>query len=123
MLFCHACCCLHDTWPSNKNHIMLSISEIINRDEQQKIGAEMLTCTQHKDAIPKFYCKTCEELICMKCVATVHTKPGHSCVAIHEIWRRQQDAVKSKCASINAMKLEGTKVWSVSYYIQSMIFS
>ena len=110
MLFCHACSSLHDIWPSNKNHIMLSISEIINHDEQQKIGAEALSCTQHKDAIPKFYCETCKELICMKCLASVHTKPGHTCVAIHEIFRKQQDAVKSKCATINAMKLEGTKV-------------
>ena len=122
MLFCHACCSLHDIWPANKNHIMLSLSEIINCDEQQEIEAETLRCAQHKDAIPKFYCETCEELICMKCMASVHTKPGHACVAIHEIWRRQQDAVKSKCETINAMKREGTKVGSVNYYIQSMIF-
>ena len=113
MLFCHACYSLHDTWPANRNHTMLSISETINRDEQQKIEAETLTCTRHEDAIPKFYCETCKELICMKCVASVHTKPGHTCVAIHEIFRKQQDAVKSKCATINAMKREGTKVGSI----------
>ena len=58
--------------------------------ERQEIGAKILSCTQHKDAIPKFYCETCNELICMKCVASVHTKPGHTCVAIHEIFRKQQ---------------------------------
>ena len=26
----------------------------------------------------------------MKCVASVHTKPCHTCVAIHEIFRKQQ---------------------------------
>ena len=116
MLYCHACYFLHDTWPPMQNHTMLSISEIINRDEQQEIGAETLSCTQHKDAIPKFYCETCEQLICMKCVASVHTKPGHTCVAIHEIFRKQQEAVKSKYATINAMKLEGTKV-GIWFYI------
>jgi hypothetical protein len=89
---------------------LLSISEIINRDEQQRIGAEALSCTQHKDTFPKFYCETCKELICMKCVASIHTKPGHTCVAIHEIYRKQQDDVKSKCATINAMLQEGNKV-------------
>ena len=113
MLFCHACCSSHDTWPANRNHRMLSISEIINCDEQQEIGAETLSCTQHKDAIPKFYCETCKELICMKCMASVHTKPGHTCVAIHEIFRKQQDAVNSKCATVKAMKREGTKVGSI----------
>ena len=110
MLFCHECYMIHEGFPPMQCHTMLSISEIINRDEQQEIGAETLSCTQHKDAIPKFYCETCKELIRMKCVASVHTKPGHTCVAIHEIFRRQQDAVKSKCATIDAMKLEGIKV-------------
>ena len=116
MLFCHECYMMHQRFPPMQNHIMLSISEVINRDEQQEIGAETLSCTQHKDAIPKFYCETCKELICMKCVASVHTKHGHTCVAIHEIFRKQQEAVKSKYATINAMKLQGTKV-STWFYI------
>ena len=115
MLFCHECYMTHQRFPPMQNHTMLSISEIINRDEQQEIGAETLSCTQHKDAIPKFYCETCNELICMKCVASVHTKPGHTCVAIHEIFRKQQEAVKSKYSTINAMKLEGTKVGTWLY--------
>ena len=115
MLLCHECYTCHEYWPPMQNHTMLSISEIINRDEQQEIGAETLSCTQHKDAIPKFYCETCKELICMKCVAFVHAKPGHTCVAIHEIFRKQQEAVKSKYATINAMKLEGTKVGTWFY--------
>ena len=119
MLLCHECYTIHECWPANKNHILLSISEIINRDEQQGIGAETLSCTQHKDAIPKFYCETCKELICMKCLATIHTKPGHTCVGIHEIFRKQKDAVKSKCATINAMKLEGTKV-GTQFYIRAI---
>ena len=113
MLFCHACYIIHEGFTPMQRHTMFSISEIINRDEQQGIGAETLSCTQHKDAIPKFYCETCEQLICMKCVASVHTKPGHTCVAIYEIFRKQQEAVKSKHATINAMKLEGNKVGAI----------
>ena len=94
MLYCHECYMTHESFPPLRSHTMLSISEKINRDEQQEIGAETLGCTQQKDSIPKFYCETCEVLICMKCVASVHTKPGHTCVAIHETFRKQQDAVK-----------------------------
>ena len=119
MLFCHECYIIHENFPPMRSHTMLSISEIINRDEQQEIGAETLSCTRHKDAIPKFYCETCKELICMKCMASVHTKPGHTCVAIHEIFRKQKDAVKSKCATINEMKLEGTKV-GTQFYIRAI---
>ena len=113
MLLCHECYMIHEYWPPMRSHTMLSISEIINHDEQQEIGAEALGCTQHKDAIPKFHCKTCNELICIKCVASVHTKPGHACVAIYEIFRKEQDAVKSKFEIVNALKLEGTKVGTV----------
>ena len=109
-ILCHTCFASHHSWQLMRSHIMLSISEIINHDKREEIGAETLSCTQHKDAIPKFYCKKCKELICMKCVASVHTKPGHTCIAIHEIFRKQQEAVKSKYATINAMKLQGTKV-------------
>ena len=111
MLLCHKCFGFHDTWPANRNHVLLSVSEVINCDyEQQQVGAEALSCTGHKDATPKFYCETCKELICMKCVASVHKRPGHTCVALHEIYQKQQDAVKTKSATINAMLLEGEKV-------------
>ena len=106
----HECLMLHDGWLVMQVHTMLSISEIINHDEQQRIEAEKLRCTRHEDAIPKFYCETCKELICMKCIASNHKKPGHTCVAILEIHRKQQEVVKTKCATINAMLLEGNKV-------------
>ena len=110
MLLCHKRLVKHERWPANINHILLSVSEIINRDEQQQVGAEALSCTGHKDATLKFYCETCKELICMKCVASIHTKPGHTCVALHEIYRKHQDAVKAKSATINDMLQEGEKV-------------
>ena len=117
MLLCHECYMAHESFPLLRSHIMLSISEIINRDEQQEVGAQTLSCTQHKDTIPKFYCETCMELICIKCVASVHIKPGHTCIGIHEIFRKQQDVMKSKCAAINAMKLEGTKVDTFTHFM------
>ena len=49
----------------------LFISEVIT--QQEEIRAKVLSCTRHKDAIPTFYCETCEELICMKCLTSVDT--------------------------------------------------
>ena len=110
MLFCHECYMVHEGFPPLQSHATLSISEIVNHQKQREIGAVRLSCTQHKDAIARFYCETCKDLICIKCMASVHTKPGHACIAIYEIFRKQQDAVRLKCATINAMKLEGTRV-------------
>lgn len=73
---------------------MLLISEISIRDEhqreQEEIGAETLSCTRH-------------------------SQESHTCVAINEIYRKQQEAAKSKRAAINAVLLEGTKVDTRSY--------
>ena len=110
LLLCQSCCGLHDKWPTHKNHILLSLDEIINRDEYKESGAENLSCTKHEDATPKFYCETCRKLICMKCVASFHKKPDHTCVAVHEIYRKQQDTVKTKCDTINAMLMQGKQV-------------
>ena len=63
MLFCHECYMIHERFKTPRNHTMLSISEIINCDERQEIGEETLSCTQHKDAIPKFYYEICKELM------------------------------------------------------------
>ncbi|XP_028392774.1 E3 ubiquitin-protein ligase TRIM33-like [Dendronephthya gigantea] len=109
MLLCHSCCAYHDKWPRNRSHVLLTLSEVFHHEEQQKIGAEALRCNGHKDSVSKFYCDTCKELICIKCVMTVHTKPGHAFVPIYEIFCKQQDAVKSKCATINAMLEEGNQ--------------
>ena len=110
LLLCQWCCGEHDKWPTHKNHILLSLDEIINRDEYKESGAENLSCTKHEDATPKFYCETCRKLICMKCVASFHKKPDHTCVAVHEIYRKQQDTVKTKCDTINAMLMQGKQV-------------
>ncbi|XP_028392604.1 E3 ubiquitin-protein ligase TRIM33-like [Dendronephthya gigantea] len=111
MIFCHTCHGFHDTWPANKSHNLLSLSEIINRDEQKQIVADTLRCTAtgHETAIPEFYCETCKELICIKCVASVHTKPGHTCIATHEIYVKQQEALRKKCATISEMLAEENK--------------
>ena len=112
MLFCHECHMMHERWPANKSHILLSLSEIISSDEQKQIGADTLRCSGHETSIPEFFCETCKELICIKCVASVHTNPGHTCIPIHEIYLKQQDAVKSKCATISEMLVKGNKVSS-----------
>ena len=110
MLLCHSCCGSHDKWPRNRSHVLLSLSEILHHKEQQQIGAETLRCTGHKDSVPKFYCETCRELICIKCLATTHAKPGDAFVPVYEIVCKQQDDVKSKCATINALLQEGNQV-------------
>ena len=110
MLYCHECYMQHESFPPLQSHTMQSISEIINPEEQQKTGVEKLNCAQHEDAIAKFYCVTCKEVICIKCMASVHTKPKHACLPINEIYRKKQEAVHAQRSMIDAMLEEGKKV-------------
>ena len=113
VLLCHECYMQHESWPQLQSHTIQSMSEIINPDKLQEIGAEKLNCARHEDAIAKFYCDTCKELVCMKCMASVHTKPEHACLPIHEIYHKQQETVHTKCATMSAMLEEGNKVSSM----------
>ena len=107
LLLCHTCYGLHEFWPANKDHTVLSLGEIMHRDEQDRMGANSLNCALHKDVVPKFYCETCKQLVCIKCVASTHPKSSHSCLPVHEIYLKQQEVLRSKCATINAMLVEG----------------
>ena len=53
-----------------------------------------------------------------------HKKTSNTCIAIHEIFRKQQDcqeSAKSKYATINAaMELDGTKV-GTWFYISTFV--
>ncbi|XP_071806022.1 tripartite motif-containing 13-like [Asterias amurensis] len=51
---------------------------------------ELTMCELHKEKM-KFYCSTCELLICRDCTVVDHPRPGHKCTNLDEAytWRQQ----------------------------------
>ena len=105
---CKTCSKLHDGWPLQKNHTVLSVEELGNPEYQVKMRRK-LYCMGHKDEILKYFCKTYKELCCIDCVVLNHTKPDHSCVAVNELPQKQRETLQSSCTTLDEKVSEGKK--------------
>ena len=106
MFMCKKCSEWHDSWPTHKNHNVLSVQELSNPESQVKMRRK-LYCAKHEDKILEYYCETCKELCCIDCVVLIHTKPNHSCVAMREIKKKQREALQSSCTTLDEKLAEG----------------
>ena len=108
MFMCRACSKLHDDWPLQKNHNVLSIEELSNPDSQVKMRRK-LYCLKHKDKILEYFCETCTQLCCIDCVVLNHAKQDHSCVAVNELAQKQRETLQSSCTTLDEKVSEGKK--------------
>ncbi len=106
MFMCKKCSELHDFWPGNKNHPVLSVEELSNPENRVKMRGK-LYCMKHEDEVLKIYCETCKELCCMQCVVLNHQKQNHSCVAVSEIAQNQKETLQSSCTTLDEKLSEG----------------
>ena len=108
MFMCKKCSGLHDFWPGNKNHNVLSVEELGNPESQGRMRRK-LYCLEHEDKILEYYCQTCKELCCIDCVVLNHTKPNHSCVALRKVAQKQKETLQSSCTTLDEKISEGKK--------------
>jgi tripartite motif-containing protein 2/3 len=106
IFLCKKCSGLHDSWPTHKNHNVLSVQELSNPESQVKMRSK-LYCTNHEDKILEYYCETCKELCCIDCVVLNHQKPNHSCVAMRKITEKQRETLQSSCTTLDEKLAEG----------------
>ena len=99
---------LHDVWPGNKNHHVLSVGELDIPESQAKMKSK-LYCNKHKDKIVEYYCETCKELSCIHCVVLNHQKQNHSCVEMSELGEKQRETLQSSCITLDEELSEGKK--------------
>ena len=96
-VLCKRCHIEHNT--EFQEHELQPLSAILERERMEKIGTHNMRCVLHNRVPPDFYCKTCEELICLRCISSkakinVHAKPDHICVGIHEVDYKLREALK-----------------------------
>ena len=102
-------------------HKVRPLSEMLDREQLAKIGTHLMRCVLHKNISPNFYCKTCEELICLRCISSkakilVHAKPDHVCVGVHEVDLDLREALKSASEAIDENLSEGKHALQVVEY-------
>ena len=108
MFMCKKCFESHNIWPSNKTHHVISVDDIGNPESEAKIRRK-LNCAKHEAEVLKYYCETCKELACIDCVVLNHQKSNHSCLAVSEIAKKETEALRSSCATLDEKVSEGKK--------------
>ncbi len=109
MFMCEKCSELHDFWPSNKIHKVISAQKVDNSESHEGNTKKKIHCTKHEDKVLEIYCETCKELCCIRCMFSIHTKQNHSCVEVNEIAQKQKETLQSSCAALDEKLSEGKK--------------
>ena len=63
IFMCEECLKAHENWPAFKSHSLLTIEELKKPENQSKITGPM-RCKNHITKKLKFYCESCQVLIC-----------------------------------------------------------
>ena len=108
MFMCKNCSELHNNWPANKKHNVLSVEELSNPKSEAKMRKKLL-CNKHEDQVLEIFCPTCNDLFCIKCMSSDHLKQNHSCVAVNEVAQKQKEILQSSCTTVDDKLSEGKK--------------
>ncbi|XP_038058536.1 tripartite motif-containing protein 45-like [Patiria miniata] len=79
---CQYCLKAHQRWAALRNHKIITL---LNRRDvpQTEMKTIIKNCGDHPSQKLCFYCTTCEQLICNKCLVSGHNAPMHTCVEVH----------------------------------------
>ena len=73
LFMCEKCLNPHNQYPGFKDHVVLTMQELSKLENQSKIKRNS-KCPEHPNKKLKYYCETCDELICRHCMDFDHDK-------------------------------------------------
>ena len=85
MGYCSNCIKKHEKNPIFKNHKVTSKSAAL--------VSEHALCRAHEGEQAKYFCRSCEQLICTMCIMNEHD--GHNVIEVDELFSQHQDDVKN----------------------------
>ena len=91
VFLCKGCIQAHNNYLANQNHSMLSMEELSKPENRSKIRGKS-RCREHDDEILKFFCETCDELICRDCKDDNHK--NHECSLLKKAAERKTEELK-----------------------------
>ncbi|XP_033637847.1 E3 ubiquitin-protein ligase TRIM56-like [Asterias rubens] len=113
---CQDCQKIHNGIPSTFGHEILSLEEIrkvvhgdLDNPTPHRLKAlkprnNTLECPKHPEVKSRFFCQTCEELICHDCMVIDHPPASHSYTSLDEAAPGKRESAKNKMARLK-MKL------------------
>ena len=91
---CSNCKRIHLQIIALSNHNVATLDDIRKGKATVKRPEESSTCQKHKAEINRFYCETCQVLICRDCTAVDHCKPRHQYIDSAEAYLKYNKAMK-----------------------------
>ena len=111
---CHACNDHHKRNKRYRDHAVVPLTELkSNKDAPIQAKIKIPLCEEHDEQL-KYYCETCEELVCMYCTVTKHN--GHNHDSVKQITTKHRNELKKITDPVEGM----IKNLSEPYNIEKM---
>lgn len=87
--FCETCLAAHQRLKANVEHKILDLKKLLLPNSSKEFHPAM-KCMKHQE-VCKFYCQTCDVLVCRDCTVLDHTQPKHAVADLKDISDRYRD--------------------------------
>ena len=98
---CHACNDHHKRNKRYRGHGVVPLTELkSNKDAPIQAKAKIPLCEEHDEQL-KYYCETCDELVCMYCTVTKHN--GHNHGSVKQMGTKHRNELKKITDPVEGM--------------------
>jgi Skp family chaperone for outer membrane proteins len=104
---CEECFKPHNDYPGFQDHLVLTMEELSKPENQSKIK-NISKCTQHPKKKLKYYCDTCNQLICRHCMDFDHDKQ-HKFLPLEQAAQNKRKDLKKNCEMLERTVRESNK--------------
>ena len=98
---CHACNDHHKRNKRYRGHGVVPLTELkSNKDAPIQAKVKIPLCEEHDEQL-KYYCETCDQLVCMYCIVTIHN--GHNHGSVKQMATKHRNELKKITDPVEGM--------------------
>ena len=111
LFMCETCIQSHNGYLGFKDHVVLTMEELSKPENQSKIK-KISKCPEHPKKKLKYYCETCDELICRHCMDFDHDKQ-HKFSPLEKAAQAKRKELKQNCEALERSVASGQQEMTV----------
>ena len=119
LFMCETCIQSHNGYLGFKDHVVLTMEELSKPENQSKIK-KISKCPEHPQKKLKYYCETCDELICRHCMDFDHDKQ-HKFSPLEKAAQAKRKELKQNCEALERSVASGQQEMTVFKTIRESI--
>ena len=103
-MLCSECCEKHNYSRQTISHTVVSLDDITSNQQcvVRLRESTVLNCNEHEDEKLKFYCITCQIVVCRDCVLLSHS--SHQVLTSEKVIQKIKDEIEGKIGKLNKTK-------------------